>query len=83
MTKFDFLFSGLHEFGGGSDWGGKFVSIGMGTWVKVFLDLDPEDEIITALINLGNMVLSKDIDVTDSLPSILRPLETLVCKAST
>ena len=55
----------------------------MGTWVKVFLDLDPEDEIITALINLGNMVLSKDIDVTDSLPSILRPLETLVCKAST
>ena len=72
-----------YNFSGGSDWGRKFVGLTKATWLKCFLELDSNDAIIEALTNLGTMVLSNDAsDVTESLPTILRPLEIFTCKVS-
>ena len=77
------FYLGLHNFGGGSDWGGKFVGLTKSTWLKCFLELDSDHAIIEALKNLGAMELSNDTsDITESLPTVLKPLEVFVCKVS-
>ena len=74
-----FTFPGLHDFTGG-DWGGKFVGHTKVSWVKYFLGLDSDDEIIKALTNLGSMELEDSTDVTEGLPTVLKPLEAFTCK---
>ena len=77
------FYLGLHNFGGGSDWGGKFVGLTKSTWLKCFLELDSDHAIIEALKNLGTIELSNDTsDITESLPTVLKPLEVFVCKGS-
>ena len=50
------------------------------SWVKYFLGLDSDDEIIKALTNLGSMELEDSTDVTEGLPTVLKPLEAFTCK---
>ena len=45
-------FLGLHAMFG-TDWGGKFATISKKAWVKSFLELDDNDEILDALSSLG------------------------------
>ena len=45
-------FLGLHAMSG-TDWGGKFATISKKAWVKSFLELDDNDEILDALSSLG------------------------------
>ena len=42
------------------------------SWVKYFLGLDSDDEIIKALTNLGSMELEDSTDVTEGLPTVLK-----------
>ena len=41
-----FIYLGFLNFGGGSDWGGKYVGYTRATWLKCFLELDSNDPII-------------------------------------
>ena len=45
-------FLGLHAISG-TDWAGKFATIAKKVWVKSFLELDEDDEILDALSSLG------------------------------
>ena len=44
---------GLHAFAG-ADWGGKLATISKKTWIKAFLPLEEDDEIVAVLTILGN-----------------------------
>ena len=54
------------------DWGGKFATITKKAWVKSFLELDEDDEILDALSSLG---------LTDEcpIPRVCEILEKFTC----
>ena len=68
---------GFHNFTG-ADWGGKFVGITKETWMKAYLSLPENDDIILAFQRLGTLSLRVD-DFTDKLPESIAPLESFLC----
>ena len=68
---------GLHNFSS-ADWGGKFVGISKNTWVKKFLELDEDDEIVNVLSRLGTLSIPSRL-VDGDLPNELKPPERFVC----
>lgn len=62
---------GLHAFSG-ADWGGKFAGISKSRWIKQYLGLDPECDIVHAFQTLGEEDFNQE--------SVLSVLEDFVCK---
>ena len=48
------------------------------TWVKRFMDLDEDDQIIKALTSLGT--ISIPLQTEENLPEIVKSLESFTCK---
>ena len=71
---------GFHNFAG-ADWDGKFVGIATERWIKLFLDLSNDDEVIQVFQQLENITLSINDFTNNELPSIVAPLEGFFCSA--
>ena len=68
---------GFHNFSGG-DYGGKFVGISKETWMKAFLALPDDDDVVLCFQQLGTFKLTV-ADFSGSLPSSVSPLEKFLC----
>ena len=68
---------GFHNFTG-ADWGGKFVGITKETWMKAFLRLADDDDVISCFQRLGSLSLSME-NHENMLPLCLAPIETFIC----
>ena len=60
----------------GTDWGGKFATISKKAWIKSFLELDDNDEILDALSSLG-------VTQERPAPRVCAALEKFTCMVCT
>ena len=60
---------GFHNFTG-ADWSGKFVGITKDTWLKAYLDLSDDDDVISCFELLGTLSLTVDDQRSTKLPAV-------------
>ena len=68
---------GFHNFTG-ADWGGKFVGITKERWMKAYLQLPEDDDVISCFQLLGSLPLSVE-NFDGSLPAGISPIERFLC----